>query len=105
MPELKCTVKTCAHNQQMNCDLDQIKVEGDAAKNPSGTLCASFEQSKGDRGYSNSVGSMSACSCVDCKAIGCTYNEACKCQAGTISVEGSNAGTAGQTECASFKCS
>ena len=29
MPELKCTVQTCVHNQQFLCDLDKIQVEVD----------------------------------------------------------------------------
>ena len=28
MPELKCTVQTCKHNQNYNCDLDKITVGG-----------------------------------------------------------------------------
>ena len=27
MPELKCTVQTCKHNQNYYCDLDKITVE------------------------------------------------------------------------------
>ena len=32
MPELKCTVQTCVHNQQFLCDLDQIRVGGSDAR-------------------------------------------------------------------------
>ena len=32
MPELKCTVQTCLHNQNYYCDLDSIKVGGSSAK-------------------------------------------------------------------------
>ncbi len=28
MPELRCTVQTCVHNQQYLCDLDKIEVAG-----------------------------------------------------------------------------
>ena len=34
MPELKCTVQTCVHNQQYLCALDKIQVGGENAKNP-----------------------------------------------------------------------
>ena len=31
MPELRCTVQTCAHNKEFYCDLDKIQVGGDKA--------------------------------------------------------------------------
>ena len=54
MPELKCTVQTCVHNQQFLCDLDQIRVGGSDARNPQETCCDSFQERK-DGSYSNSV--------------------------------------------------
>ena len=53
MPELKCTVQTCKHNQNYCCDLDKITVGGDAAVAPKDTCCDSFEERKD--GYSNST--------------------------------------------------
>ena len=107
MPELKCTVQTCVHNQQYLCDLDKIQVGGDNAKNPQETCCDSFQERK-EGGYSNSMsmsaGQASDCSSVDCKATKCMYNENCSCHAGKISVEGGNATEAGGTECATFQC-
>ena len=32
MPELKCTVQTCAHNKNYYCALDKIVVGGDSAR-------------------------------------------------------------------------
>ena len=46
MPELKCTVQTCVHNQQFLCDLDKIQVGGQNAKNPQETCCDSFQGEK-----------------------------------------------------------
>ena len=43
MPELKCTVQTCLHNQNYYCDLDSIKVGGSSAKHAHDTCCDSFE--------------------------------------------------------------
>ena len=51
MPELKCTVQTCVHNQQFLCDLDKIQVGGQNAKNPQETCCDSFQERK-DGSYS-----------------------------------------------------
>ena len=46
MPELKCTVQNCMHNQNYYCNLDSIRVGGDQAKNASDTCCDSFEERK-----------------------------------------------------------
>lgn len=111
MPELKCTVQTCVHNKQYLCNLDTIQVGGQEAKTPTETCCDSFEK-KGE-GYSNSYsnsysdsmsGTASDCSCVDCKATQCKYNDQCKCNAGRISVEGGDACQCGGTACATFTC-
>lgn len=103
MPELRCTVQTCMHNQNDYCDLDKITVGGDAATAPKDTCCDSFEERKD--GYSNQMEkSASPISDVDCQATECNYNKNCSCQAGKISVEGSGACTCGQTECATFDC-
>lgn len=104
MPELKCTVQTCVHNKEFYCDLDRIQVGGNAAKRAAETCCDSFEERKGDS-YSNVAGNASATSDIDCKATDCMYNDACKCHAGKISVEGSNACQCQETECATFQCS
>ncbi|MDO4311949.1 MAG: DUF1540 domain-containing protein [Eubacteriales bacterium] len=103
MPELKCTVQTCVHNKQFYCDLDQIQVGGSKAKRADETCCDSFEERKGDS-YSNVAGYASPTSNIDCEAVGCKYNEACKCHAGKISVEGSSACQCKETECATFCC-
>ena len=51
MPELKCTVQTCMHNQDFLCRLDSIQVGGSQAKASKETCCDSFEERKtqGDR--------------------------------------------------------
>ena len=87
MPQLKCTVQTCVHNKQFLCDLDEITVGGESAKNPKETCCDSFQERK-EGSYTNSMKEASDCSCVDCKATNCMYNKECECHAGKISVEG-----------------
>ncbi len=102
MPELKCNVHTCTHNKNSYCDLDGIEVAGSSAKTAKDTSCASFCEKKGDS-YSNSTGTASAMSNVDCKATTCQYNESCKCHAGKISVGGNDACRCEETECATFE--
>ena len=105
MPELKCTVQTCMHNQDYYCTLDKIQVGGNSAKKAEETSCDSFQERGASQidsaagSYSNSysgaagtgagksMGNASACSCVDCQAVQCKYNDSCKCHAGKISVE------------------
>lgn len=78
MPQLKCTVQTCVHNKQFLCDLDEITVGGESAKNPKETCCDSFQERK-EGSYTNSMKEASDCSCVDCKATNCMYNKECEC--------------------------
>lgn len=103
MPELKCTVQTCVHNNDFLCSLDRIQVGGETAKSAGETSCDSFQERK-EGSYANSLEMASDCACVDCKATECMYNESCKCQAGKISVEGGDTRTSSATECATFKC-
>ncbi len=110
MPELKCTVQTCVHNEQFLCMLDEIQVGGSQARDAEETCCDSFQERKGDS-YSNSYGNAygessrmaSDRSGVDCKARECMYNNSCKCEAGKISVEGGSASQKEETECATFQ--
>ena len=44
MPELKCTVQTCMHNQNYYCTLDKIQVGGNSAKRADETCCDSFQE-------------------------------------------------------------
>ncbi|HIX64423.1 MAG TPA: DUF1540 domain-containing protein [Candidatus Mediterraneibacter colneyensis] len=103
MPELKCTVQTCVHNQQYLCDLDKIQVGGENARNPQETCCDSFQERK-EGSAMNTVRQASDRSAIDCKATKCMYNEACQCHAGKISVEGGSATASEGTECATFQC-
>lgn len=40
---LECHVKTCKHNENCNCQLDHIKVNGDNVSSYCQTNCLSFE--------------------------------------------------------------
>ncbi len=105
MPELKCTVQTCMHNQNFYCNLDSIVVGGSSAKRSAETCCDSFKERKDSMAnYSDVTGTASATSEIDCKATDCMYNHKCACHAGKISVEGSHACQCGETECATFEC-
>ena len=109
MPDLRCTVQTCTHNQNYYCNLDSIVVGGNSAKKAAETSCDSFEERKGGSTYVDAYSDMegkeaSAKSSVDCKATDCMYNKECQCHAGKISVEGGNACHCDETVCATFKC-
>ena len=111
MPELKCTVQTCMHNQDFLCRLDSIQVGGSQAKASKETCCDSFEERKTqgmENSYTNAYGNHATAPSdrggIDCKATDCMYNEQCKCEAGKVSVEGSCACHKDGTECATFQC-
>lgn len=103
MPELKCTVQSCLHNKNYYCDLDKITVGGDQAKKAAETCCDSFEERRKDS-CTNSAGTASATSRISCRAVECAYNSECACSAGKVSVEGGQASSSDQTECATFRC-
>lgn len=105
MPELKCTVQTCVHNNQFLCNLEKIQVGGDTAKTAQETCCDSFQERKEGSYMNNAAQQMASDRAnVDCRATECMYNEKCQCHAGRISVEGGDAHQSSATECATFKC-
>ena len=103
MPDLRCTVQSCAHNRDFYCELDKIQVGGDRAKRAAETCCDSFVERKGES-YSNAAREASPKCSIDCEAVECMYNDECQCHAGKISVEGGGACQCKETECATFTC-
>ena len=101
MPELKCGVVTCVHNKQNYCELDSIEVIGSSAQVSEQTSCGSFVERKGEQ-YGNATKDVLPTSDIVCQAVECKYNNNCECHAGKISVEGSQANVAQETECATF---
>ena len=78
MPELKCTVQTCMHNQDFLCRLDSIQVGGSQAKASKETCCDSFEERKTqgmENSYTNAYGNHATAPSdrcgIDCKATDC----------------------------------
>lgn len=55
MPDLRCTVQTCTHNQNYYCNLDSIVVGGNSAKKAAETSCDSFEARKGGSAYGGCI--------------------------------------------------
>ena len=102
MPELKCGVVTCVHNKENYCELDSIEVVGGSAQVSEQTSCGSFSERKGEQ-YKNTTKSASPMSQIKCQAVECKYNESRKCNAGKISVMGTDACKIEETECATFK--
>ena len=58
MPDLRCTVQTCTHNQNYYCNLDSIVVGGNFAKKADETSCDSFEERKGGSAYADAYSDM-----------------------------------------------
>lgn len=103
MTRLDCTVTGCLYNKEQCCCKDNIQVEGDHARHSRDTCCVSFRDRERD-GVGNSVDYPTKDTDVSCKAVECTFNENCHCQAKHIGISGGNACECGQTECATFRC-
>ena len=105
MNKVECNVDNCSHFSNNYCGLDQIKVDGPAAKEKYQTCCLSFD--KKQLSMSNSSASGSAASIqtgISCMAENCVHNCSSKCDADTISV-GCSAGNPtvkSSTECETF---
>ncbi len=103
MTRLECSVTNCMYNDENCCCKGDILVTGKEAKNTSETCCGSFHERKG-WGAKNMVGHKSEHIDVDCEAVKCKFNEACKCSADRIGIVGGNATAICDTQCASFCC-
>lgn len=105
MPILDCSVKTCYHNSENKCCLNNIKVEGRSADYSDDTACGSYRQKCGcEASNSNGEESPKKALNVECMAVKCEFNENHKCTAEHIGIAGSHADTMDDTECASFVC-
>ena len=103
MPELKCGVVTCVHNKQNYCELDSIEVIGSSAQVAEQTSCGSFSERKGEAYGNTTKEDISINRDIVCQAVECKYNNSRKCDAGKISVTGTDASQVQETECATFK--
>lgn len=102
MTGLKCGVTSCAHNCDHCCCKDEIIVEGNHATESHNTCCGSFDSRERER-YVNMNETPNGQLKVGCEAVNCVYNENRFCHADHIDISGGGAGTAEQTECATFK--
>lgn len=103
MTKLDCTVTSCLYNKDRCCCKDNIEVEGGGARHSRDTCCASFrERSAGS--VRSSVDIPVKNTEISCRAVECTFNEECRCQAKHIGIAGGAACDCKETECASFRC-
>lgn len=104
MTILTCSATTCMYNQGSLCSKGEISVNGASARDASETSCGSFRE-KSEAPQNRMTNS---CGCekidIDCQAHNCTYNEQCKCTAGSIDVDGPGAKSSQQTKCVTFEC-
>ncbi len=101
MPVLKCHVTTCLHNEENCCCKGKIQVDGEHATNCHSTCCSSFDERTGET-FKNRYETPDTNLAVSCEATNCIYNKKKKCSAEHITIDGTRAAIADQTECASF---
>lgn len=102
MTRLECTAVNCIHNAERCCCKREIQVEGTGACNCKDTCCGSFEENRGSS-FKNIFKTPESKLQIECDAVNCLYNDDRQCRAEKISINGSNAKDAGQTECGSFR--
>lgn len=102
MAELKCGVNTCTYNKEAYCCKGDIMVGGRHADRKDETCCESFYERKNDS-YTSSIDHACKTISIDCEAAKCVYNSNYKCKADHVDIKGTNAGTHGETNCATFR--
>lgn len=105
MNTVECHVTNCQHYQESLCSLNQIKIDGPAAKDKGQTCCMSFDEKQS--GATNSVGEQPAApeTGIHCKAENCRFNSSSKCSANGVHVscESANATAKSATQCTTFQ--
>ena len=105
MTYLKCSATTCVYNKNELCSKGDINVMGSDAQHSDETCCGSFrERSASSITNSMTEGNGKKEILIDCKAHNCTYNEHCKCTAGSVGIGGVGAKESCDTKCDTFTC-
>lgn len=105
MTYLKCSATTCIYNKDELCSKGDINVMGSEARQSDETCCGSFRErttSSATNAMTEGTGKKEIL--IDCKAHNCTYNEHCKCTAGSIGISGPGAKDTQDTKCSTFRC-
>lgn len=105
MTYLKCSATTCVYNQNELCSKGDISVMGADATSASETCCGSFRERTGDSPTNSCTENCGKKEIqIDCKACHCSYNQKCKCTAGSIGIGGQGAKKSNDTKCDTFLC-
>ena len=103
MPEITCSARKCAYNDEGYCERDGIRIDVDGdGEYSSCTCCDSFEEKCDckDCSCDNCAGENVG---VECFATECIYNENRECIADCINVEGHGACCCTDTCCDTFR--
>ena len=101
MTDLKCNVKSCTHNADNYCSLENIKVDGCNARNCTETCCDSFLACR--ECSTNMADSPNMRLNINCSAKNCMYNLNSSCTAEHVDISGIRATEAKETVCATFQ--
>ncbi len=105
MPEITCSARKCAYNDEGYCERENIRIDVDDCSDYNGcTCCDSFVDAETDSECkdccTNCAGEQAG---VECFATECIYNENMECSADYISVEGHSARCTTDTFCDTFR--
>ncbi len=103
MTYLKCSATTCIYNKNELCSKGDINVLGSDASTSADTCCGSFRERTSDTASNSCAEGCGKKEIqVACQACNCSYNNACKCTAGTIGIGGQGAKKSCDTTCDTF---
>lgn len=104
MPEIRCNVTNCSHNNNSICFSNVVNVGGTNAKKDCDTCCASFLDEALYGSLTNNVNNPgSPCNSITCEANTCVYNHNEYCTAPSIEVNGNSVHIYTETNCKTFR--
>ncbi len=87
MENLKCNVRNCTFNHNMNCNAGAINIKGADALTTSETTCSSYVD-RSANAFTNSVSNIKTTpNNISCEAYHCTYNKNMNCSASNVSID------------------
>ncbi len=104
MPDVNCSVQSCAHNKNGSCYATAMNITGNSATNSVGTCCGSYLDNVSYSNIANLVSDNRPVNYVLCSAENCKFNYNGGCSRDQIDVtRNSTMNFDTDTECADFE--
>lgn len=104
MPNVNCSITSCAHNKSGACYSTSLNISGANATSSTGTACVSYLNGQAYSNTANMVSDSKPVNYISCSAVTCKYNYNGSCSNNAINViNNSTMNMYSDTECASFE--